>query len=111
MFKDSNDCKKYGRCTSKGPDRAKVFNIAHLLTMWHASRRNPDGPTVRAWTYVLLSCSLFLRKAEAADLKFEDIEFPLDKVTGTPLISRGVPKYIFVHIRKSKTDQAAIGMF
>lgn len=110
MFKDPNDCKAYGR-TCHGPDRARIFEIAHLVAMWEASRRNPDGPTLRAWTYVLLSCALFLRKAEAAYLKIQDIEIPVDKATGDPLMSDGgIPRYVFIHIRRSKTDQAAAGV-
>lgn len=104
MFKDPSDCKKYGR-SCKGPSRAKVFDISHLLKMWQASRENPRGPTLRAWTYVLLSCSLFLRKSEAVNMKLGDI----DRTTGKPLLSEGLPRYIFVHIRRSKTDQEALG--
>ena len=110
MFKDYNDCKVYGR-SCKGPDRAKVFEIAHLLTMQDTTRRFPEGPTLRAWTYVLLSCALFLRKAEAACLKIKDIEIPVDKTTGDPLVNGGIPRYVFIHIRRSKTDQAAVGKF
>lgn len=43
-----------------------------LLAMQKASRSHCDGPTLRAWTYVLLSSSLFLRKAEAAALTIGD---------------------------------------
>ncbi len=66
---------------------------------------------LRAWTYVLLSCALFLRKSEAADLKVRDIEVPIDRATGDSLLSEGLPRYIFVHIRRSKTDQAALGIW
>jgi hypothetical protein len=54
---------------------------------------------------------LFLRKAEAAYLKIQDIEIPVDKATGDPLMGDGgIPRYVFIHIRRSKTDQAAAGM-
>ena len=72
MFKDPRDCSKYGRTVQ----RAKVFLALR--------RETATGPNVRAWTYVLLSCSLFLRKAEASDLKIGDLEVPRpdDKGTG-----------------------------
>lgn len=108
MFHSPTDCTKYGR-TLEGPDRAKIFQISHLLSMWRASRDNPSGPTVRAWTYVLMSCTLLLRKAEAADLQLGDIEVPLDKLSGQMLIVGGLPKYLFIHIKRSKTDQSGQG--
>ncbi len=43
-------------------------------------------------------------------MKVGDIEVPIDRATGDPLLSEGLPRYIFVHIRRSKTDQAALGM-
>ena len=110
MYKDPGDCKRYGR-SCKGPDRAKVLDISQLTAMWQTSRDHPDGSTLRAWIYVLLSCVLFLRKSEAAILKIGDLEVPIDKITGDPLLSegQGLPRYVYVHIRRSKTDQAALG--
>ena len=108
MFKDPRDCSQYGR-TVQGPQRAKVLQISDLLALRRVSRETATGPNVRAWTYVLLSCSLFLRKAEASDLKIGDLEVPLDRVTGVPVMSGNLPRHIFVHIRRSKTDQTAKG--
>lgn len=108
MFHSPTDCQKYGR-TIEGPDRARIFQISDLLNMWKASREGGNGPLVPAWTYMLVSCALLLRKAEAADLKLGDIEVPLDKVLGQMLVVGGLPKYLFVHIRHSKTDQDGQG--
>ena len=109
MFHSRSDCAKYGR-TLEGPDRAKIFQISDLLSMWRASREGSvSGPVIRAWTYVLMSCALLLRKAEAADLQLGDIEVPLDKVSGQTLIVGGLPKFLFIHIRHSKTDQNGQG--
>ena len=110
MFRDPGDCSKYGREVD-GPARAKIFQISDLLAMQKASRSHCDGPTLRAWTYVLLSSSLFLRKAEAAALTIGDIEVPLDRVSGNPLLNDGLPKYLYIHIRRSKTDQDGHGKF
>jgi hypothetical protein len=108
MFHDPAECAKYGR-RSEGPDRAKIFEISDLIAMFQASRQNSNGPIIRAWTYVLTSCALLLRKAEAAALLIGDIEIPVDKVSGQPLIVNGLPRYLFVHIRRSKTDQDGQG--
>ena len=109
-MKSPVDCGKSGR-NLEGPDRAKVFEISQLLEMYKATRMYPTGPMLRAWTYVLCSCCLFLRKSEAANLKIGDIEVPCDRSTGKQLIDNGIPKYLFINIRRSKTDQEAAGMF
>lgn len=108
MFKDPLDSAKYGR-TIKGPDRAKVLQISDLLALRKASRRNSTGPNVRAWTYVILSCALFLRKSEAANLKIADIEVPVNRVTREPVMCGNLPRHLFIHITRSKTDQTAKG--
>lgn len=108
MFHSPTDCAKYGR-TSDGPERAKIFQISDLLSMREATRQNATGPMVRSWTYILTSCALLLRKAEAADLRLGDVEVPLDKVSGQMLLVNGLPKYLFIHIRRSKTDQDGQG--
>ena len=59
--------------------------------------------------YSLLSCSLFLRKSEAAALSLSDIEMPMNPVTGEVITEHGLPKYIYVHLRRSKTDQHSEG--
>jgi hypothetical protein len=74
-----------------------------------ATRQNATGPMIRSWTYILISCALLLRKAEAADLRLGDVEVPLDKVSGQMLLVDGLPKYLFIHIRRSKTDQDGQG--
>ena len=79
--------------------------------MHKTSRSHCDGPALRAWTYVLLSRSLFLRKAEAAALTIGDIDVPLDRVSGQPLPDNGLPKRLYIHIRRSKTDQDGHGKF
>lgn len=109
MFRDPVDCEEYGRLV-EGPDRARVFEISELLDMQRASREHCDGPTLRAWTYVLVSCALFLRKSEAVDLKISDIDVPTERATGKPLLCNGVPRYLFVHVRGSKTDQEGRGV-
>ena len=108
MFHNPEDCAEYGRHI-EGPARARVFEISELLSLQRASREHCDGPTIRGWTYIILSCALFLRKAEASDLMMSDIEVPMEKTTGKPLLSNCVPKYLFVHIRRSKTDQDGRG--
>lgn len=108
MMKNPTDSKESGRSVT-GPDRAKVFQISQLLGMYTATRLHPTGPMMRAWTYVLTSCCLFLRKSEAAGLKLGDIEVPCNKATGEQLIENGLPKYLFIHIRRSKTDQDSAG--
>ena len=110
MMKNPIQCAKGGRKLYV-PDRAKVFEISHLLAMQKASRLYPNGPISRAWTYVLLSCCLFLRKSEASELRIGDIEVPCDRASGRQLIENGLPKYLFVHIRRSKTDQEAAGKY
>ena len=59
---------------------------------------------------MLLSCALFLRKSEAANLRIGDIEVPIDEVTGKPVLMNGIPRYMYVHIRHSKTDQDRNGV-
>ena len=109
MMKNPDDSKEGGR-TIEGPDRARIFRIPQLLAMYKASRSYPTGPIMRVWTYVLTSCCLFLRKSEAAALTLGDIEVPCSKVTGRQLLTHnGIPKYLFVHIRRSKTDQDSAG--
>ena len=73
MMRNPDDCRRGGRSTEH-PVRAKIFEISQLLEMQKASRLYPIGPILRAWTYVLISCCLFLRKSEAANLKIGDIE-------------------------------------
>lgn len=109
MYHDEIDCKRYGRKV-EGTDRAKVLRISDLLALQAASRKNMCPTTVRSWTYVLLSCALFLRKSEAANLRLGDIEIPVDHVKGEPVLKDGIPKHLFIHIRHSKTDQDRTGM-
>lgn len=73
MMQSPEDCRKASRSTN-GPIRAKIFEISNLLEMQKASRLYPSGPVLRAWTYILTSCCLFLRKSEAVNLKIGDIE-------------------------------------
>ena len=109
MFHDPAECANYGR-KNEGLDRAKIFEISDLISMFQASRQNSTGPIIRAWTYILTSCALLLRKAEAASLLIGDIEVPVNKVSGQPLVVNGLPRYLFVHIRRSKTDQDGQGI-
>ena len=59
---------------------------------------------MRNWTYILLSCALFLCKSEAANLLLADIKIPLDQVTGEPLLKDGIPRHIDNH------DSGYLGM-
>ena len=104
MYHDEGDCARYGRNVA-GPDRARIFRICDLLALRAVSRQNCTAVTMRSWTYILLSCALFLRKSEAANLRLADVEIPLDQVTGEPLLKDGIPKHMYIHIRHSKTDQ------
>ena len=108
MYHDEQDCAEYGR-NVEGPDRAKVFKISDLLALRRVSRQKMCPTVIRSWTYVILSCALFLRKSEAANLRLGDIEIPVDHVTGQPLMKDGLPKHLFIHIRQSKTDQDRTG--
>ena len=54
-------------------------------------------------------CVLLLRKAEAADLQLGDTEVSLDKLSGQILIVGGLHKYLFIHIKRSKTDHSDQG--
>ena len=45
-----------------------------------------------------------------ADLQLGDIEVPLNKLSGQMLFVDGLPKYVFIHIKHSKTDQSGQGM-
>lgn len=108
MFHSPQECQKYGRKV-EGPERAKIFEISDLLAMHRASRSFSTGPITRAWTYILLSIALLLRKAEAAALMIGDIEVPLNRESGEPIVINGVPKYLYIHIRRSKTDQDGQG--
>lgn len=110
MYHDEGDCTSHGRKV-EGPDRAKVLQIYDLLALREVSRKKMSGPMIRGWTYILLSCALFLRKSEAANLKLGDIEIPVDRVTGKPLMKDGLPKHLFIHIRHSKTDQDRNGSY
>ena len=80
MYHDEGDCKSHGR-KLEGPDRAKVLQICDLLALRDVSRKQTSGPMICGWTYILLSCALFLRKSEAANLQLGDIEVPVDRVT------------------------------
>ena len=108
MFRDPVECARYCR-NVEGPVKARIFKISDLIKIQETSRRNPNGYNLRSWTYILLSCSLFLRKSEAAALSLSDIEMPMNPVTGEVITEHGLPKYIYVHVRRSKTDQRSEG--
>ena len=109
MCNDEGDCKSHGR-KLEGPDRAKVLQIWDLLALRDVSRKQTSGPMIRGWTYILLSCALFFRKSEAANLRLGDSDVPVDYVTGKPLMKDGLPKHLFIHIRHSKIDQDGLGI-
>lgn len=108
MFHNPDDCLKYGRPVEQ-PQQAKVFKITHLLAIYHACHVKKDAYTLRGWTYILLSCALFLRKSEAAALTIKDLDIPTDPVTGDIMLEQNLPKFIFVTIQRSKTDQEGQG--
>ena len=43
MFHDPAECANYGR-KNEGLDRAKIFEISDLISMFQASRQNSTGP-------------------------------------------------------------------
>lgn len=110
MFHDPNECRKYGRKFDPTTTRAPVFRIAHLMSLYNVCQVKRDAYTMRGWTYILLSCSLFLRKSEAAALLISDIDVPTNHVTGEILLEDGLPRFLYVLIRRSKTDQEGQGM-
>ena len=85
--------------------RATVFRIAHLMSLYNVWQVKYDAYTMRGWTYVLLSCVLFLKKSEAAALLISAIDVPTNHVTGEILLEDGLPRFLYVLIRHSKTDQ------
>ena len=104
MFHDPNKCHKYGRKFDCSTKKARVQNYTpHVLGKIGQVKCN--AYTMRGWTYVLLSCSLFLRKSEAAALMISDIDVPTNHVTGEVLLQDGLPRFLYVLIRRSKTDQ------
>ena len=111
MFHDPNECRKYGRKFDPTTKRAPVFRIAHLMSLYNVCQVKRDAYTMRGWTYILLSCALFLRKSEAAALLISDIDVPTNHVTGEILQEDGLPRFLYVLIRRSKTDQEGQGMF
>ena len=108
MFHDPIECARYGR-QLEAPIRAWIFKVSDFLAIQQTTRKQPSGYNLRSWTYLLLSCALFLRKSEAANLTLRDIEIPTNPVSGEILTVDGLPKYIYIHIRRSKTDQAGEG--
>jgi len=109
MFHNPDDCLKYGR-PAEQPQQAKVFKIAHLLALYSACHVKKDAYTLRGWTYILLSCALFLRKSEAAALAIQHLDVPTDSVTGDILLEQGLPRFVYVTIQRSKTDQQGEGI-
>ena len=108
MFHDPLELARYGR-KMEGPVTARIFKICDLLALHDLTRRQPQAYILRGWTYILLSCALFLRKSEAANLMISDLSVPRDAVTGKLLLESGLPKVVVVHIRRSKTDQTGQG--
>ena len=86
-----------------------VFRIAHFMSLYNVCQVKRDAYTMRGWTYILLSCALFLRKSEAAALLISDIDVPTNHVTGEILLENGLPRFLYVLIRRSKTDQEGQG--
>ena len=56
-----------------------------------------------------MSFALFLCKAKAAALKTEDLDVPTDPITEEISLDSGLPRFMFVTIRRSKTDQQGHG--
>ena len=111
MYHDPTECQKYGRQFDPTPNRAPVFQIRHLLSLYNVCQVKHDAYTMRGWTYILLSCALFLRKSEAAALMINDIDVPSNHVTGKVLLEDGLPRFVYVMIRRSKTDQDGQGNY
>ena len=108
LYSECDDCLKYGR-PAEQPQQAKVFKIAHLLALYSACHVKKDAYTLRGWTYILLSCAL-LRKSEAAALAIQHLDVPTDSVTGDILLEQGLPRFVYVTIQRSKTDQQGEGI-
>ena len=53
--------------------RAPVFRIAHLVSLYNVCQVKRDAYTMRGGTYILLSCALFLRKSGAAALLINEM--------------------------------------
>lgn len=91
------------------PLRARIFQVRDLLALHDLSRKQPQPYVLQGWTYILISCALLLRKSEAANLMMSNISIPWDTVSGKVALGNGLPKFIHVHIRSSKTDQEGCG--
>ena len=55
----------------------------------------------------MLSCSLFLRKSEAAALIIRDIDVPTNHVTGEVILEDG---FLYILMKRSKTDEEGQGI-
>ncbi len=108
MFHDPVECSCYGR-GDDAPVLPRMFQIHDLLALDDLSRKQPQPYILRGWTYILISCALFLRKSEAANLTMSDISVPRDAVSGKVAVEIGLPKVVHIHIRRSKTDQDGCG--
>ena len=105
MFHDPSECQKDSDTTKRAP----VFRITHLISLHNVCQVKRDPYTMRGWTYILLSCSLFLRKSEAAALMNSDIDVHTNQVTGEVMLEDGLPRFLYIRIRRSKTDQEGQG--
>ncbi len=108
MYHDPVECSRYGRGVD-APVRARIFKIHDLLALYELSRKQPQPYILRGWTYILVSCALFLRKSEAANLMMSNLSVARDVVSGKVVLEDGLPRFIIVHIQRSKTDQDGCG--
>ena len=112
IFHSPADCKQYGRAMKQEDRKAKVLRIPHLIALYNSCQLRKDAYALRGWTYIHLSCALFLRKGEAAALRISDIDVPTDPATGKiELQPEGLPRFLFVTIQRSKTDQEGQGYY
>ena len=69
---------------------------------------NANIKNVRAFTYNLVGIAACLRKSEAQALTLQDIEI-VPEAEAKETNEDGLPRAIFVHIKRSKTDQVGQG--
>ena len=80
--------------------RAPVFRIAHLMSLYNVCQVKCNAYTMRGRTYILLSGSLFLRKSEAAALMISDIDVPTNHVIGEVQDRSRRTRYILLFIHR-----------
>ena len=89
--------------------RDPTFLEFHIFLHFIMHAMAKSAYALRGWAYIFLFCALFLCKAEAAAPKTEDLDLPTDPITGEISLDSGLHRFMFVTIRRSKTDQQRHG--